>query len=54
MELFRLKLRWTLFYVCSQSLFRVLTLEQQDRLNFLRQAAQIEPALPAFKATGLL
>jgi uncharacterized membrane protein len=32
----------------------VLTPEQRQRLQFLRQAAQIEPAIPAFKAVGLL
>jgi hypothetical protein len=32
----------------------LLTPEQRDRLQFVRQAAQVEPALPAFKAVGLL
>jgi uncharacterized membrane protein len=32
----------------------ILTPEQRGRLQFVRQAAQIEPALPAFKAVGLL
>jgi Spy/CpxP family protein refolding chaperone len=32
----------------------VLTSEQQDRLQFLRQAAQVESAIPVFKAVGLL
>jgi hypothetical protein len=32
----------------------ILTLEQRDRLQFVRQAAQIEPAIPAFKAVGLM
>jgi uncharacterized membrane protein len=33
---------------------QILTPEQRDRLQFVRQAAQIEPAIPAFKAVGLL
>ena len=32
----------------------VLTPEQRDRLQFIRQAAQVEPAIPAFRAVGLL
>lgn len=32
----------------------VLTPEQQGRLQFVRQAAQVEPAIPVFKAVGLL
>ena len=32
----------------------VLTQDQRDRLQFVRQAAQVEPAIPAFKAVGLL
>jgi uncharacterized membrane protein len=32
----------------------ILTPEQRGRLQFVRQAAQIEPALPVFKAVGLL
>lgn len=32
----------------------VLTPEQRERLQFVRQAAQIEPAIPAFKAVGLM
>lgn len=32
----------------------ILTTDQRNRLQFLRQAAQIEPAIPAFKAVGLL
>jgi Spy/CpxP family protein refolding chaperone len=32
----------------------VLTPEQRGRLQFVRQAAQIEPAIPAFKAVGLM
>ena len=32
----------------------ILTPEQRGRLQFVRQAAQVEPALPAFKAAGLL
>lgn len=31
-----------------------LTPEQRVRLQFVRQAAQIEPAIPAFKAAGLI
>ncbi|HYM62556.1 MAG TPA: periplasmic heavy metal sensor [Thermoanaerobaculia bacterium] len=31
-----------------------LTPEQHDRLQFVRQAAQVEPAIPAFRAVGLL
>ena len=31
-----------------------LTPEQHDRLQFVRQAAQVAPALPAFQAVGLL
>ncbi|HKO54964.1 MAG TPA: periplasmic heavy metal sensor [Thermoanaerobaculia bacterium] len=33
---------------------RNLTPEQRDRLQFVRQAAQIEPVIPAFRAVGLL
>ncbi|MEA2336894.1 MAG: hypothetical protein QOE82_901 [Thermoanaerobaculia bacterium] len=32
----------------------ILTPEQQGRLQFIRQAAQVEPAIPAFRAVGLL
>jgi Spy/CpxP family protein refolding chaperone len=32
----------------------VLTPEQRGRLQLLRQAAQVEPAIPAFRAVGLL
>jgi hypothetical protein len=32
----------------------ILTPDQRGRLQFVRQAAQVEPALPAFKAVGLL
>ena len=32
----------------------LLSQEQQDRLQFVRQAAQAEPAIPAFKAVGLM
>jgi hypothetical protein len=32
----------------------ILTPEQRERLQFVRQAAQIEPAIPAFKAVGLM
>ena len=32
----------------------LLTQDQRDRLQFVRQAAQVEPAIPAFKAVGLL
>ncbi|MEA2164274.1 MAG: hypothetical protein QOK37_2401 [Thermoanaerobaculia bacterium] len=32
----------------------VLTPDQHDRLQFVRQAAQVEPAIPVFKAVGLL
>jgi uncharacterized membrane protein len=38
----------------AASFEQTLTPEQQDRLQFLRQAAQVEPAIPAFKAVGLL
>jgi len=33
---------------------QVLTPDQRGRLQFLRQAAQVEPALSPFKAVGLL
>jgi uncharacterized membrane protein len=32
----------------------ILTQDQRERLQFVRQAAQVEPAIPAFKAVGLL
>jgi uncharacterized membrane protein len=32
----------------------ILTDEQRQRLQFVRQAAQAQPAVPAFKAVGLL
>ena len=32
----------------------LLSQEQRDRLQFVRQAAQVEPAIPAFKAVGLM
>ena len=32
----------------------ILTPEQRGRLQFVRQAAQVEPAIPAFRAVGLL
>jgi uncharacterized membrane protein len=32
----------------------ILTPDQRNRLQFVRQAAQVEPAIPAFKAVGLL
>jgi uncharacterized membrane protein len=32
----------------------ILTPEQRNRLQFIRQAAQVEPAIPAFKAVGLM
>jgi hypothetical protein len=32
----------------------ILTPQQRERLQFVRQAAQVEPAIPAFKAVGLL
>jgi Spy/CpxP family protein refolding chaperone len=32
----------------------ILTPEQQLRLQFIRQAAQVEPAIQAFRAVGLL
>jgi len=32
----------------------ILTPEQSDRLQFVRQAAQAEPAIPVFRAVGLL
>jgi uncharacterized membrane protein len=38
----------------AASFEQVLTQEQLDRLQFVRQAAQAEPAIPAFKAVGLL
>jgi Spy/CpxP family protein refolding chaperone len=38
----------------AASFEQVLTSEQSDRLQFVRQAAQIEPAIPAFKAVGLM
>jgi uncharacterized membrane protein len=38
----------------AASFEEILTPEQRDRLQFVRQAAQVEPAIPAFKAVGLL
>jgi uncharacterized membrane protein len=38
----------------AASFEKTLTPEQVGRLQFLRQAAQVEPAIPAFKAVGLL
>jgi Spy/CpxP family protein refolding chaperone len=38
----------------AASFEQVLTPEQRDRLQFVRQAAQIEPVLPAFRAVGLM
>ena len=38
----------------TASFEQTLTPEQSERLQFVRQAAQIEPAIPAFKAVGLL
>ena len=38
----------------AASFEQVLTPEQQGRLQFVRQAAQIEPAIPAFRAVGLM
>jgi uncharacterized membrane protein len=38
----------------AASFGKVLTPDQRDRLQFVRQAAQIEPLLPAFRAVGLL
>ena len=38
----------------AASFEEILTPEQRARLQFVRQAAQIEPAIPAFKAVGLL
>jgi uncharacterized membrane protein len=32
----------------------ILTPDQRQRLQFVRQAAQVEPAIPAFRAVGLL
>jgi len=32
----------------------ILTPEQQQRLQFIRQASQVEPAIQAFRAVGLL
>lgn len=32
----------------------ILSPEQRGRLQFLRQAAQVEPAIPPFKAAGLM
>ncbi len=32
----------------------ILTQDQRERLQFVRQAAQVEPAIPAFKVVGLL
>jgi uncharacterized membrane protein len=38
----------------ASSFEQILTQEQRDRLQFVRQAAQVEPAIPAFRAVGLL
>jgi hypothetical protein len=32
----------------------ILSQDQRERLQLVRQAAQVEPAIPAFKAVGLL
>jgi hypothetical protein len=38
----------------AASFENILTPEQRGRLQFVRQAAQVEPAIPAFKAVGLM
>jgi uncharacterized membrane protein len=38
----------------ASSFEEILTPDQRQRLAFVRQAAQVEPAIPAFKAVGLL
>jgi len=38
----------------AASFEQILTPEQRERLQFLRQAAQVQPAIPAFKAVGLI
>lgn len=38
----------------ASSFEQILTPDQLQRLQFVRQAAQIEPAIPAFRAVGLL
>jgi hypothetical protein len=38
----------------AASFEEILTPDQQQRLQFIRQAAQVEPVIPAFKAVGLL
>ena len=38
----------------ASSFEQTLTPEQRERLQFVRQAAQVEPAIPAFRAVGLL
>jgi len=38
----------------AASFVQTLTPDQQQRLQFIRQAAQVAPALPAFTAVGLL
>lgn len=40
--------------VAAASFEEILTPDQRERLQFIRQAAQVEPVLPAFKAVGLL
>jgi Spy/CpxP family protein refolding chaperone len=38
----------------ASSFEEILTPDQRQRLQFVRQAAQVEPAIPVFKAVGLL
>ncbi len=38
----------------AASFEEILTPGQRERLQFIRQAAQVEPAIPVFKAIGLL
>jgi Spy/CpxP family protein refolding chaperone len=38
----------------ASSFEEILTPDQRQRLQFVRQAAQVEPAIPALRAVGLL
>jgi Spy/CpxP family protein refolding chaperone len=44
----------TVAHDAAFSFEQILTPEQRERLQFLRQVAQVEPAIPAFRAVGLL
>ena len=44
----------TIARTAAASFEAILSPEQHDRLQFVRQAAQVEPAIPPFKAVGLM